>query len=226
MVLSSLGGLRVFGSTFALVLFLMGSWVAGAEFMRPPPAPFPGTAAASAANERDRAGTAASIGVVRGDLWADYALALAGDVVGTSAVAAAATPGQIANARAAAERAATLAPHDGRLWLLLAMLDARPASNPGGSPGSGLEMSYFTAPYEADLIPVRILLAAKSPAIAGGDLKSLVEGEARFILTRRPEPKPAILAAYREGLPQARSVIEGEVGGLDETFLATLRQSR
>src|SRR5437016_1752860 len=148
-MMSSLSVLRVFGGIFAVSLCLMGSWLAGAEFMRAAPAPFPGTApaAVATANERSRAGTAAAIGLVRGDLWADFALALAGDVLGNTAPAA--TPEQIASTRAVAERAAALAPHDGRLWLLLAMLEARlgrPASDgPGGGP---LQMSYFTAPNE------------------------------------------------------------------------------
>src|SRR5262249_2830072 len=88
---------------FSFALGALAFWVLAAEALRP-----------AAATSRERAQMAARIGVVRGDLWADYAAALeAGDAASAE------------DARAAAARSARLAPSQSRSWLMLARASAR-----------------------------------------------------------------------------------------------------
>src|ERR1700722_3741173 len=93
--------------------------------VRCPPRPFIGPIPA-ATQEQDRAAEAARRGVIRGDLWAEDAILLAAglqnDVAGGGITPASDT---LEAARAAAERAARLAPHDSRIWLLIAAIDSR-----------------------------------------------------------------------------------------------------
>src|SRR5258708_4587598 len=88
-----------------------------------------------------------------------------------------------------------------------------------------LKMSYYTGPNEIALIPLRILIATRSDAIADPDLQILVGGEIRTIITRKPESKPLILAAYRDALPEGKRFIESTVAALDPALLAAMRAS-
>jgi hypothetical protein len=84
-------------------------------------------------------------------------------------------------------------------------------------------MSYYTAPNEIALIPLRIVIATRSDAITDADLQVLVGGEIRTIITRKPESKPLILAAYRNALPQGKRFIEEAVGEFDPALLTAIR---
>ena len=97
-------------------------------------------------------------------------------------------------ARASAEKAARLSPHDARVWLLLASLDClqrREASSP-------LKMSYYTGSNEIALMPLRLLVATCSDAINEPEIQPLGgKRPCRLILAKDRNPKPAILAAYQ-----------------------------
>ena len=113
---------------FAGILGLSAIWLLSAELIRPTLPFFPedvATARAAAAH-RGAAGAAARIGLVRGDLWTDYAMTLAPDLSGKPTGDAAAASLQALEAtRSAAMRGAELAPYDSRAWLLLASVDAQ-----------------------------------------------------------------------------------------------------
>jgi hypothetical protein len=221
----SRAGFRLSAMIFAAILGLLAFWMLAADLLRPKLAFFPTDAAAAraAAAQRDRAGIAAKIGLVRGDLWADYAMTLVPQLP-KAAEKSGAAPGPDADelARAAAERAASLAPHDSRVWLLLAGVASQVEQFSREAAGA-LRMSYYTGPNELALIPLRLSIAARSPAIADPELQLLVGQEIRTILTRKPDLKPSILVAYRNASPEGRRFIEAKVGELDPALLTAMR---
>jgi hypothetical protein len=211
---------------FAFVLAGQAVWILAAEFNRPAVAEFPADArdAAAATAQRQAATLAASVGAIRGDLWAESALTYLGlfwnDDQGKASPQ---MPGMIAQARAVAIRALTLSPHDARIWLVLASIDSQPDS-PNRKPADALRMSYYTGANEPELIALRLPLAVQSDALADDDFRQLVSHDIRIIVTRRQELKPVIRTAYREASPSGRRFIEQVLQELDPSLLATLQQ--
>ena len=217
-------GFRLATAAFAVLIAVAAAWILSAEALRPRLASFPAaaTAASATAGEHDRAEMAARIGLVRGDLWAEYAMTLVPqlpqEIIKGGTVA-----GRLAElAQAAAERAAGLSPHDSRIWLLLAAVTSQ-LDRSGHESDGALRMSYYTGPNELALIPLRLSIATGSTVMADADLQLLVGQEIRTILTRKPELKPWILLAYRNASPDGRSFIESATGALDPALLAELR---
>lgn len=217
--------LRLGTIALAGVVGLAAVWMLLVDIVRPNLPYFPNDRAAveAAVAHRTAAGVAAWIGLVRGDLWVDYAMTQAPE---RSRDIGSATPAAIPEAfdatRAAAVRAIAFAPHDPRAWLLLAAIDARLDFSNHKVAGP-LKMSYYTGPNEIALIPLRILVATGSNAIADADIQILVGSEIRTIITRKPESKMLILAAYRNALPEGKRVIEATVGEFDPALLTALR---
>lgn len=157
---------RITVFAFACGLSGFAAWILATELLRPSGIDFTTDAqsAASIYEQRDKAIRAARIGLVRGDLWAEAAFA-SGDILWTQDKNASnvdAAP--VEQARALAERAIAYAPHDSRLWLLLAAdyfrfdwLNERASAS--------LKMSYYTGSNTIVVVPGRLLLAAQSGAL-------------------------------------------------------------
>ncbi|MBV8448008.1 MAG: kinase/pyrophosphorylase [Hyphomicrobiales bacterium] len=217
---------RVAATALAVILAIAAVWILSAEALRPRLASFPAAAAAVTATpiERDRAETAARVGLVRGDLWAEYAMTLVPQLP-QEIIKGGTIGGHLAElSRKGAERAAGLSPHDSRIWLLLAAV-ASQLDRTGRESEGALGMSYYTGPNELSLIPLRLSIATRSSAIGDPDFQLLVAQEIRTVLTRKPDLKPWILVAYRNASPEGRSFLETTVGALDPALLATLRAS-
>jgi hypothetical protein len=210
---------------FAFVLGCQAMWILAAEIFRPTSPGFPvnAQAAAAAATNRNDATLAASFGFIRGDLWAECALTYfdtfwGGDLGSLNAR----VPNKIEQAREVADRALAFAPHDARIWLVIASIDARfDWLNPNMA--ADLRMSYYTGANEIDLIPLRLILAVRSGALADRDFQQLVRHDISTIVTRKPELKPAILAAYHDALPIGQQFLEETLAEIDPALLARLR---
>jgi hypothetical protein len=213
---------RLGTSVFAWGLGLGAVWILSVELIRPSLPVFPNDAATieSAAARRNAAGVAAWIGLLRGSLWTAYAMTLAPAPSGEFTDKGASSVAALDSTRTAAVRAAELAPHDARAWLLIAEVDSRGLEHNAAGP---LKMSYYTGPNELPLIPMRIKIATGTDAITDSELQILVGGEIRKIITRRPDLKPLIIAAYRSALPEGRRFIESQVSELDPALLASIR---
>jgi hypothetical protein len=210
---------------FAFVLGCQAMWILAAEFPHRSLTGFPATAeaATAAAANRDAAALAASFGFIRGDLWAEYALTYLNLLLSDerdSASTQAST--MIEQARGVADRALAFAPHDARIWLVLASIDSR-FDWLNHKAAAALRISYYTGANETDLIPLRLLLAIHSDALADKDFQLLVRHDIRTIVTRKPELKPAILAAYRDALPIGQQFLEETLEEVDPTLLGKLR---
>jgi len=181
----------------------------------------------TAEEERAAAGHAARLGLVRGDLWADFALTY-GELTWplNRSVSDLATIREFEEARATVKRALERSPHDARLWVLLAALDVqvgRLGRQQGKETIDALKMAYYTAPNEGTLSPYRLMIAACSGVLADQELQQLVSSEIRAVLTHKPELRPAILAAYREATPVARSLFEEAAQLEDPALLGATR---
>jgi hypothetical protein len=202
---------------FSGVLAIEAIWLLAAELSRPAILAFPVNAAAARVPvlHRDRAIRAAAFGIVRGDLWAERALSYADLSWGESSPARTAEEAKtFEKARIAAQQALRYAPHDARVWVLLASLESR-LDWLNRRAAEALKMSYYTGSYEAELSPLRLLVAVRADTLSGGELQELVRGEIRRIISQRPAQKPAILAAYRDAQPTGRRFIETTLEELD-----------
>jgi hypothetical protein len=208
---------------FAALLALQSTWIILPELVRPSPLAFPREpgSPATSASERDRATRAAELAHVRGDLWAEAAIAQSSEQPVQSIESATTAPSieRVKAVRAAAEKAATLSPHESRVWLLLASQDCLLHRETTGA----LKMSYYTGSSEIALVPPRLLVATCSDAINDSELQTFVAAEIRLIVTHQQYLKPAIVAAYKNATPRGRRFIEAVVGDLDSGLMATIR---
>jgi hypothetical protein len=225
---SGYGGFRALALVLALVLSCQALWLLAAELSRPAPITFPtgSEPVAGVAANRSAARTAAQLAILRGDLWAQSALTYS-DVFSFEGTAKGANddPTTVQQARDVAERALSLAPHDARIWLVLADIVSR-FDWLNGKASAALRMSYYTGQNEIALIPSRLLLSVTLPAISDRDFQALVAHDLRTIVNRKPELKPAILKAYRYATPEGQQFIRDTVKGLDPNLLSNLQQNR
>jgi hypothetical protein len=205
--------LRIAILALAVLVGMQGTWLVATELLRPAAfvAPLDPDIAAPSLADRAAAREAASLGFFRGDLWAVYALSFA-NLCWDEKAATEATE----VALAVSERALMLAPHDGRVWLVLACLRSRSADQKAAI---ALRTSYYTAPNEAALIPIRLLVAVRSDALADVELRELVGWQLRTIATRKPDLKYAIKVAYRQASPMGRKFLETSLQELDPALL-------
>jgi hypothetical protein len=125
-------------------------------------------------------------------------------------------------AQATVKRALSNAPYDSELWLALALL--RTQRDPRDRAlVEALKMSYFTAPNDPQLMPVRLDTATLFDALADADLKELARGDLRLMLTRRADLKPAVASAYRRASSLGKSFVEESVQSIDPAFMPILR---
>jgi hypothetical protein len=209
---------------FSAVLGLQALWLLTIEVIRPQLPYFPaGKAESDAAAHRLAASIAANVGIIRGDLWADYAIASSAELLsGSEDTKAAGSLEDIEKARAVAITAAASAPSNSRIWLLLAQIEQR-RDGAAQRALDFLKMSYYTAPNSAALIPSRLRLATRLAEFKDQDLQVLIGREVHTILIRRFDLRPALSIAYRDASPEGKRFIAAKVGELDRTFSETIR---
>jgi hypothetical protein len=194
-----------------------------AEFLRPDPSPLPSrTSTVPSSDQISAAGRASAIAPFRSDLKADYALALAGQTLKSEYT------GQSQSddaAKDAVRNALKIGPHDSRLWLVLALLQAR--SNLGDPAlAESLKMSYFTGPSRAELIPTRLDIVSLSNALADSDLKELARGDVRATLTQFSDQRQAFVADFVRGSSIGRTFLEENARIFDPKFADSLRNAK
>ena len=127
-----------------------------------------------------------------------------------------------ARAEATVKRALSIVPYDSELWLALALLQAqRDPHNP--ETVEALKMSYFVAPNNPQLMPVRLDTATLSDALSDPDLKDLVLGDLRLMLLRKPDLRTAVISAYRRSSSLGKKFLEESIQSIDPAFVPTLR---
>ena len=206
---------------FVICLALGGVSVANlwAEILRPPASAFPdGSAAIPSSSDIDLARKAARIAPDRSELQANVALALAAEALHGGAGY---RPDFNREAQTAARQALVAGPLDSRIWLVLARLQAQHALRDPRI-AETLKLSYFTGPNLENLIPARLATSVASDGLNDPDLRELARGDVRLILTRHPDLKPALVAAYRNAAPGGKQFLEESIKSIDPRFMASL----
>lgn len=211
--------LRIFSIALATVLCLQAIWILAPEFYRPPLPFFPTTRneVDEFSNARAAAADAARLGWIRGDLWVDYALAA--DALFLGRISDSASHIGEENSEIA-EHAATLAPYDARAWLLLSNLNFVVGAKVENAVAQ-LKMSFYTAPNDSRLVPLRISLAARLPFI-DEETQNLLEHDLRLAALHKPNLNSAIVTAYNNGSSVGREIIGKRLADIDPRFWAEL----
>jgi hypothetical protein len=219
-----------FRLTAVLLAIFLGAqciWLMLAGLSRPGidqlPTDATSAAAAAAAGRRYAATWAASIGAVRGDLWAESAFTYANLVIDGGAASASPNLAKtLALARASLDHALDNAPSQSGVWLLLAGLAMHyPSTWPAISPIQALKMSYYTGPSVQRLIPLRLRLAVHADQFGDFEMSQFVNRDLRLLLSQKQIA--AISAAYVAASPDGKRFIEQTVSDVDPSLLATLR---
>ena len=165
---------------------------------------------------------AAGISPFRADLEANYAMTLALQALRPdNAARSAARVQESVEARENVVGVLKAAPYNSALWVLLALLQAQ--RSPGGRPIiDTLKMSYFTAPTDARLMPLRLYSVVRNDALSDPDLQELARGDVRLMLTRRADLKAAVVSAYQRASSLGKAFLEESVRSIDPTFVPVL----
>jgi hypothetical protein len=211
----------------ALIIFVLVGGLSvsnlAAEFLRESPFPLPSrTGAAPAPHQISSAERASAVAPFRSDLRAEYALALAGQTLKSE------NPGRAQNdelAKNAVRSALKDGPYDSRMWLVLALLQAR---SDLGDPriAESLKLSYLTGPNRADLIPARLDTVTLGQSLNDPDLKELARSDVRVVLTQFPDLRPALVNDYARGSSIGKAFLEESVRTFDPKFVDSLRSAR
>ena len=214
---------RVFA--LLVVVFVGGLSISNmaAELLRPAPVPLPSrTSAAPTFDQVSSADQASAIAPFRSDLKADYAAALAGRTLKSEYTRGAPGDGPAQNA---VKSALKMGPHESRMWLVLALLQAR--SNLGDSLiAESLKMSYLTGPNRTELIPARLDTVTLHQSLNDADLKELARGDVRIILTQLPDQRQALLNDYLRGSSIGKTFLEESARMFDPKFADSLRSAK
>jgi len=217
--------LRVALALFGVLLSTQAAWILLAERYRLNHIRLPvdGKTAAIAFAERDKIKHAASLAVVRGDLWAESAFAYVGQLWIDRAIELDASGQLSMEALKTLTRALRYSPHRGDVWLMFAAL-ADQYKWSGYQPSLLLKMSYYTAPNELTLFPLRLNVSLHAKGVIDdAELQDMVRRDISVILTRAPALKPALVAAYRSALPQGKVFAERVISEIDPGYLGVVR---
>ena len=209
---------------FAVTLGTAGAWVLMTEVARPSRIPLPIAEDVAPIDQRPQAALAAKLGMVRGDLWAELFFLYSDPITSETRRDFGATT-TLDEAVPAAHRALAYAPFRSEVWLLLAeMAQKYQLQNPTSS--SALAMSYYTAPNNLALAPLRLSVAARGNGLSDTEVQDLVEQELRTILAAKPELRPAIRSAYATASAPNKRFFERVVQQADPGFTASLKQMK
>jgi hypothetical protein len=206
---------------FAVLLGAESVWLLSAEICRPGISrlPIDATAAAAAARDRVAAGRAASIGMIRGDLWAEAAITYA-DLLWTQDRTSANVLQNVQRAYTNLNRALREAPSQSDVWLLLAGLSSR-YSLPDVRTAEALKMSYYTGPTDYRLMSLRVAISARFPALDDAELREMIGRDLRLLVAGRRQT--AIAQAYEIASPAGKTLIERTVAEVDPTALGFIK---
>jgi hypothetical protein len=212
-------------ATLSAVLMLVAGWLLVIEFMRPRThfAFDDAEVAQTLARYQTTSSIAARIGLIRGRLWTEHALTFAPFLINGGKDAPDEPAVHLGLARDAAMRAVHFAPLDARAWLVMAQVDSALGDR---DPAPPLKMSYYVAPNEESMFPLRLAMAIRSNALADPELRSLLGDEMERILATHPAFKPDIIAAYRGASSEGKRFVEQEVGRSDQDLLSALRADK
>jgi len=191
-----------------------------ADFRRPMPPPFPvGSQVSPTAEQLSSAAQAAAVAPFRSDLLADNALAVAAQMLKSG------VKGQQEkqNTENAVKAALRIAPHQSRMWLLLALVQA---SGNSADPliAESFKMSYLTGPNQAEIIPIRLSAVTANNALRDSDLGDLALSDVRTLLTQLRDKRETLATDYAGASEVGKKFLEQSVSVVDPGFSDKLRK--
>jgi hypothetical protein len=166
---------------------------------------------------------ASTIAPFRTDLKASYAVALADKALHPNESSAQSADNEAA--QKATKSALKFGPHDSRMWLLLARLQAQ--KNPGdGLVTEALKMSYLTGPNRAELIPARLEMVTLNNALSDPDLTELARSDVRAVLTQYSDQRPMLAKDYVRASMTGKKFLQDSVRTLDPAFADSLKDAK
>lgn len=214
---------------FRITLFILAAllathctWLLLAEFSRPrlDGLPLDAASAVAASKERDPALWAASIGAIRGDLWAVSAFTYAGLAIGDNGAGTrSATDPAVARLRASVEHALDTAPTQSAVWLLRTSFVLRYPSE-SWIPLEALRMAYYTGPSDQDIVPLRLRLAAQTDGFNDVEIQEFATRDIRMLLMTKQYS--AIAVAREAASNVGKQFIEQTVHDIDPSALANI----
>lgn len=196
-----------------------------AEFLRPSLPMLPTTGKPALPDQVSAARLASAIAPFRSDLRADYAVALASQAFNSGSTAGSRGEETTRAAKEAVRGALEIGPHDSRLWLVLAWLQAR-GNRVEPLAAESLKMSYLTGPNRADLVPARLGSAISTNYLNDPDLRDLARADVRAILTKLPEQRSTLLNDYARASETGKLFLQDSVKTIDPKFADALRSKK
>ena len=201
-----------------MVLGVQSVWVVLPEIISTGSIHFPTDKHARTKLQQTRTQWAASLGVMRGDLWADSGFIYADPILARN------TDAALQAARGLTERALSYAPHRSDVWLFFALLSYRLNSSQQHL-AAALKMSYYTGSNQSDLAPLRIFVSVSLPELSDIELQEMVRRDIRMIITCEPDLKPAVIAAYKNAPTTTKKFMENVISEVDQQFLDSVRDA-
>ena len=164
---------------------------------------------------------AISISTARGDLWTQTRSMFVAQGGEQSAV----SDQQKSTFPSAMNAAAILrhSPSRGDVWLMLAAI-SKQYKSAGYNTADLLKMSYYTAPNDLDLFPLRLSVAlGTDDVVMNPELRDLIKRDLNLVLTRRPLLRPALTAAYQAASAEGKIFAEKTIYKLDPNYLGDAR---
>lgn len=215
MITARASSIRIWATVLGSALALQAAWISLAELSRPAVGYFPDAASSqSFAAANSSTALAATIGWPRGDLWSAYVMTE--NATRIAKLETGQGSEETARPEPATATAVALAPYDARLWLVLAMQDKDARGH------RALKMSYYTAPTDMVLFPLRIRVASRFQEPLDAELSNLVEFELAVALKQDAPTRSAIEAAYNTSTSSGRRLLERLLNTLDPAYAAQM----
>lgn len=113
-------------------------------------------------------------------------------------------------------------PLRGDIWLMLAAASTQNSTR--SNTAAMLKMSYYTAPNDLDLLPLRLSVALATDAVVRElEFRDLIKRDVSLVVTRHPAIRPALAAAYRSASAEGKIYLESLISELDPTYLDNMR---
>lgn len=155
-----------------------------------------------------------------GDLLANYAAAMAADVLHRPSTDASGRASESKAVQAAVVAALKVSPIRPALWLTLGTLQAQA----GEAVTPAVKMSYLTGSVPIDAAFSRVRIVTSSAAATDEEIKLLAQSDIRSALANRSRYEPLLIAAYVQATPQGKSLLLETTKVTDPKFNEILRR--
>jgi hypothetical protein len=115
-------------------------------------------------------------------------------------------------------------PLRGDVWLALAAI-SKQRRWAGYDISALLRMSYYTAPNDLDLFPLRLHVAlGTDAAVEDPELRELIKREISLVVARRTMLRPALASAFQSASTEGKNFTEAIIAELDPKYLDDIRR--